>query len=106
MRQPLPGQPQPSRTGRRVLIGLTVLSWFPAVAVLAAGGIAALLGCELDEGSAHACTVVGVDIGEWLYAGFVFGWLLLITLPLMFATAVAWVVVWFRAWWARRRDAA
>lgn len=90
--------------GRITLIVLTLLAWFPVLAVLLALALAAGLGCAVDEGSVHACTVAGVDIGAWLYAGFMWGWALMLTLPFMLGTAVAWLVVLLQHRARRRRS--
>jgi len=60
-----------------LLIGLA-----PVISALSAGLIANAFGCDLDEGSTHACMALGADIGPTLYTMFVLGWLGLITLPI------------------------
>jgi hypothetical protein len=60
-----------------LLIGL-----LPVFSVIIASVIASITGCDLDEGSIHACMALGADIGPTLYTMFVLGWLGLITLPI------------------------
>jgi hypothetical protein len=64
-----------------IYAGLSVYMLAPVLSVLIAASVASLTGAALDEGNAHPCFVLGSDIGELLYAMFVFGWLGLITLP-------------------------
>ena len=60
-----------------LLIGLA-----PLISALSAGLIANTFGCDLDEGSIHACMALGADIGPTLSTMFVLGWLGLLTLPI------------------------
>ena len=56
----------------------------PFVSVLLASWIADAHGCRLDEGSVHACMVLGSDWGGTLYAMGVMGWLMLLSIwPLL-----------------------
>ncbi len=69
--------------GMRPLYIVTLLyTFFPIVSVGLAMVIADALGCTLDEGNAHPCECLGVDIGETLCAMCVMGSLaMMITLP-------------------------
>jgi hypothetical protein len=62
--------------------GIIVLwvSW-PMISVFVAAVIASAWGCPLDEGGAHPCVVLGLDIGGLLYSMGVMGWLFIVTLP-------------------------
>ncbi|MFL1463836.1 hypothetical protein ACI6QG_16625 [Roseococcus sp. DSY-14] len=80
----------------------TVLAWLPFLGVLLSSLIADALGCTLNEAAAHPCIVLGVDIGGALVTGFVLGWLMLVTWPVMMASLVGWPIWAFRRWWARR----
>lgn len=80
----------------------TVLAWLPFLCVLLSSAIASALGCTLNEAGAHPCFVLGVDIGEALVTGFVMGWLMLVTFPLMIISLLGWAGWGFRRWWARR----
>lgn len=53
----------------------------PILSTLLASLIAAIFGATLDEGSAHPCLVGGYDLGPMLYSMLVYGWLMLITVP-------------------------
>jgi hypothetical protein len=61
----------------------------PILSVLIAGQIASSLGCRLDEGDAHPCLCLGVDIGRPLNVMFVSAWFALITLPTGLAGMIA-----------------
>jgi hypothetical protein len=78
------------RTGL-MLIGFGLL---PIAVSLAAGLIAAVLGCTLDEGSVHACVVLGLDIGPALYALGLAVWFVAFTLP----PALIGVAILFVLW--------
>lgn len=54
---------------------------WPVLSVVTAGFGRISHGCQLDEGSAHPCIVLGRDRGDRHYILFVLGWLGLITLP-------------------------
>ena len=77
-----------------ILLVLILLLWIaPLVLALAAGGIASLLGCVLNEGSAHPCILFGSDVGGTLYTFGVMGWLTVIGIPFVFAALVVWTIV-------------
>lgn len=90
--------PMTTQTIRRMLFWLTALlllaAFAPILSVFAADLIAGALGCELNEGTAHACVVLGIDIGELLYAMFVVGWLALLTVPLFGGIAAFSGMAW------------
>lgn len=91
-----------SRKTFAVLIGLCLL---PLAAVMFGAALAALVGCELNEGVTNVCNVAGIDIGGLLSGLFVMGWLALITLPLLMGVLVLWALVeWGSLWRKKRRD--
>jgi hypothetical protein len=76
--------------GASILIGL-----FPVLVSLLAGMIASANGCTLNEGSKHACLVLGVDIGDALYAMGLAVWFSVATLPVGvagLAVSLIWLV--------------
>ena len=78
----------------------------PVVLVWRASAFAARHGCILHEGFANPCIVDGVDHGSRLYAWFVSGWFMLVTLPaaaILLAVLVAVVAVPPLLRWVRRR---
>ena len=78
----------------KIVLVLILLLWIaPLVLALSAGGLASLLSCELNEGSAHPCMLFGSDIGETLYTFGVLGWLTLIGIPFAIAALVIWAIV-------------
>ncbi len=77
----------------------------PVASVVAGSTIANAYGCQVDEGSAHPCVIGGQDRGETLYAMFVLGWLMLLTLPAGALAGSIWLVtllVHHSSWRARR----
>jgi hypothetical protein len=91
----------PSTTRRRSLarlygsslIGILILGLLPGLSLGIAILIANVAGCELDEGSVHACLVFGVDLGDTLYAMSVLGWLMIVSIPLGGVLLACWIVV-------------
>jgi hypothetical protein len=71
---------------------------------MAAGTIAEMNGCQLDEGSVHPCMVNGRDIGQTLYTFGVLGWLGIATIPIglvllgiyLLIAAIYYLVKWYR----------
>lgn len=74
--------------GASILIGV-----FPVIVSLLAGMIASANGCTLNEGSKHACVVLGVDIGGGLYAMGLAVWFSVVTLPIGVA-GLAVTLIW------------
>jgi hypothetical protein len=73
---------------------LILLLWAaPLLLALAAGGVAAALGCELNEGSIHQCILFGSDIGKGLYTMGVLGWLSIIGIPFAAVALVVWAII-------------
>lgn len=83
-----------------VCIAIGVL---PVLSTLAAFSLAGLLGCQLDEGSVHACRLFGADIGDLLYTMGMMFWLAFVTLPLAVAGAVIWALAEIITWVRRGR---
>jgi hypothetical protein len=78
----------------------------PLISVLISAGIAGALGCELNEGGAHPCPFMGVDLGETLVLMFVLGWFAFVTLPLGAAALAVRLIITCVVtflWWRRRR---
>lgn len=88
---------------RRVFIGLVGLCLLPLAAVLLSALIAAVLGCELNEGVQQTCSLLGLDIGGVLSTMFVMGWFALMTLPLLVAILALWALLEGGVVWRRRR---
>ena len=68
------------------------------------GAIANANSCQVDEGSAHSCMVLGADWGEVLYVLGVMGWFMLITLPIGAGAAIVCLLtlVIHRIAWVKR----
>lgn len=54
---------------------------FPLLLVVAASFFAEKHGCILNEAGAHPCIIGSTDYGELFSMMFVFGWLMLVSLP-------------------------
>ncbi|MCA2016744.1 hypothetical protein LDJ79_11525 [Vibrio tritonius] len=70
-------------------------SVLPLISVMVAGAIANVKHCLLDEGAVNPCIIFGVDVGDILYSMLVFGWLMLVSLPLgsvLTIISVAWLL--------------
>ncbi len=87
-----------------VLAVATLLAWLPMLSVLLSAVLADWAGCHVDEGGGTPCLIGDADWGPFLTSLFVMGWLMLVTLPFMLASLVAWAIVLVR-WFRQRRDA-
>ena len=87
--------------GRGLLSLVTLVAWAPLGLLLIGTGLADGLGCAVNEGGAQRCLVHGVDLGPTLYFLLMMGWLMIVALPIMLATAVAWLVLGARRLWRR-----
>ena len=76
-----------------IIFLILLLAFSPFIGVMAAGTIADVYGCRLDEGSVHPCVVNGRDIGETLYSFGVLGWLGLATIPLGLAVLGIYLLI-------------
>lgn len=65
-----------------VVLLIILVAFAPVISVMVASGIAASLGCDLDEGSVHPCMYNGRDIGLDLLTAAMMGWLAIATLPI------------------------
>jgi hypothetical protein len=63
-------------------LGIVLLAIAPLLVAIASGAAAHALGCQVDEGSEHACMILGLDWGSFFNVLFVTGWLTILTLPL------------------------
>ena len=61
----------------------------PILITFLADLIAAIFGATLNEGNAHPCLLGGYDLGPLLYSMFVYGWLMLMTVPVGFILILA-----------------
>lgn len=75
----------------RPLLVATIVIWLPVILLTIAILVSSIADCRLDEGSAHPCVILGVDLGNLLYSFAVSGWLMLATLPFMALTVLIWL---------------
>ena len=76
-----------------LLAVITLLAAAPILGVILSQTVAAALHCQVDEGSFHPCLYGGRDIGGVLYDLFVLGWLMILTIPILFIALLTWVGV-------------
>ncbi|HEV2041788.1 MAG TPA: hypothetical protein VGT81_17410 [Casimicrobiaceae bacterium] len=69
-------------TNRPRYLGIVLFAIAPLLVAITAGAIAHALGCQVDEGSEHACMILGLDWGSVFNVLFVSGWFTILTLPL------------------------
>jgi hypothetical protein len=90
------------RLSRRILAILTALSLLPLFGVLLTALIAGTFGCEVNEGGATPCVVLGADIGGFLSGMLTLGWFALLTIPFLMLLVGLWALV-EAYWWGRTR---
>lgn len=71
-----------------------IFAVLPLIGMLAAGGLAGIGGCELNEGDVNSCILLGLDIGGPLYFLFVAGWFVFFTMPAGVLAAIVSLVVY------------
>lgn len=93
------------RTIRRTMWVLAITALLPLLAVLLTATVAGVVGCEVNEGGATPCIVLGTDIGSVLSGLMVTGWFSLLTIPALMILAGAWALLEAYTWNRRRRKA-
>lgn len=83
------------------LLLILLFATAPLISVILSTSLAASAGCNLHEGGANTCMILGVEVGRNLYAMFVLGWLSFVTLPVGLGLLVIWLVAALIMW--RRR---
>jgi hypothetical protein len=92
-----------TRRSKNIGYGIIALWMFwPLIPAFLASLIAVVARCDLDEGDAHACVVLGSDIGGLLYQMFVVGLISIGTFP---SGLIALVVFSLFVWWRNRTAA-
>jgi hypothetical protein len=64
----------------------------PLLPAIFASALAQHAGCQLDEGSVHACVVLGADRGATLYGLFACAWFAILTAPLGVLACLGWLI--------------
>ncbi|AMA44937.1 hypothetical protein APT63_04510 [Pseudomonas sp. 22-AL-CL-001] len=89
------------------MLGIALFAAAPLLLAIGAGTMASQFGCQVDEGSPHACWILGWDAGPTFYRLGVMGWYMLVTLPagamLMLGATALLVVQLVRHWGSARR---
>ena len=80
-----------------LLIVFSILFAFGPIIVLLFGmAIAEINSCVLHEGYANSCIVLGIEMGDILYATAVIPWLSFFTIPVggvFFLIGLAWLII-------------
>ncbi len=90
---------------RRLMAIVSGVAMLPFLAILATVGLAALFGCDVNEGGPQACMALGTDWGGFLSSLLTFGWLGLVTIPFLMGIFVIWLSIEAFVWWRKRRKA-
>ena len=96
-----PGRPLGFLALTLVLILLFAAS--PLISVALSMAVASGLGCVLNEGDAHPCPFLGIDLGYALYDLFVMGWFFLVTIPVGAVLLIGWLIAAIGLAFARLR---
>jgi hypothetical protein len=90
---------------RRLMALVSGVAMLPFLAILATVALAALFGCDVNEGGPQACMVLGTDWGGFLSGLLAFGWLGLLTIPFLMGIFLVWLSIEAFVWWRKRRKA-
>ena len=63
-------------------LGIALFAIAPLLVAIASSAAARALGCRVDEGSEHACMILGLDWGSVFNALFALGGFTILSLPL------------------------
>jgi hypothetical protein len=81
------------RALRTLIMVLLLLCLVPPASLLAVTLIARWAKCELDPNAPVTCTVLGSDIGDFLYKVADFGFYAVETIPTFIALLAGWIVI-------------
>ncbi len=71
----------------------SLIGWAPLLAGLISAGAASAFGCEVNEAYARPCMVMGADISDALYTGFMSMFLLIFTAPIILISITLWIIL-------------
>ncbi|RYG18313.1 MAG: hypothetical protein EON96_05135 [Caulobacteraceae bacterium] len=84
------------RTRYRLLfwaaLATSLIGFAPLISATASVVTASMMGCEVNAAYARPCIVMGTDISEALYTGFMSLILILFTAPVILVAAVLWIL--------------
>lgn len=95
-------RPFPWRVYLWILLAVLLFALGPVIGVVIAGTISSANGCVLHEGFANPCRVLGMDVGGFLYALGVLGWLMIATIPLGAVALLVWLLILGLHYWRWR----
>lgn len=70
----------------------SLIGWAPLLAGLISAGAASAFNCQVNEAYARPCMVMGADISDALYNGFMAMFLLIFTAPIIMISLVLWII--------------
>lgn len=70
----------------------TLIGWAPLFAGLISSATTSALGCEVNEAYARPCILMGIDISDAIYNGFMSMFLLILTAPIIMISFVLWII--------------
>lgn len=76
----------------RICLAGVIVGISPALSVVISSMIANANECVLHEGYTNPCIIAGNDIGGLLGAMFIFGWFMLVSIPLGALSIIIWLV--------------
>lgn len=88
---------------RRIIAAIAALALFPLFVTMLTAMLAVALRCEVSDIGPTQCLIFGSDIGGVLSAAMNFGWVSLVTIPLLMAVVTLWTLVEAFVWHRRRR---
>ncbi len=74
-----------------IVVILAALS--PVISAIIAEQVAVANGCHIEEATIRSCMINGSDWGVPLYNYAMFGWMMLLSLPVGFGLLVVWLIV-------------
>jgi hypothetical protein len=81
------------RAFRTLIIVLLLLCLVPPLSLLGATLVARWAKCELDQGAPVPCTILGSDLGDFLFKVADFGYYTVEAIPTFVALLTTWVIV-------------
>lgn len=93
------------RTLRRLMVVVSALAMLPFLMILLTVMLAALFGCDVNEGGPQTCVAFGADWGGVLSGLLAGGWLGLLTIPFLMGIFLIWLVIEGYVFRRKRRKA-
>jgi len=72
---------------------IILLSLFPVLLAMLAGGIGGSMGCNINEAGTDECIRAGIHFGTLLNGMVVIGWLAILTVPAGVIAFIMWTII-------------